>query len=282
MHRKTDEVKRKGRWISKLQNLARLTVQTSSTDHFSSSKGAAHSEAMKKRALEKILPSIFEVAQAYEDHIMQYNLIEGSGNKDPGQGSRHTWQPIPRPIRGQQRKRPRRNARSERVPEAVHDASGDETEPDDTMTRLAEDPRSRILAFSSPESMTPQAAAKVSTLSYTQPTHQATAATSFEDRPCQFTNNYANFAPALPQNTPTLANQFTMFNVPVQRTIYDPYKSPMPAAPGYLCEQDFLFPTSMSHHNTPVNMPMTPNDGGTMFCGLFADYSVDPQRVHQF
>ncbi|KAJ4329525.1 hypothetical protein N0V87_010765, partial [Didymella glomerata] len=51
--------------------------------NFSSSKDDTRNEEMKKRALEKILPSIFEVAQTYEDHIMQYELFEGSGNTDP-------------------------------------------------------------------------------------------------------------------------------------------------------------------------------------------------------
>ncbi|KAF1933608.1 uncharacterized protein M421DRAFT_201058 [Didymella exigua CBS 183.55] len=155
VHREIDEVKRKGPWISKLRDVAKFTVQTTSADHFSSSKGAVHSEEMKKRALEQILPSIFEVAQAYEDHIMQYNLIEGSGNKDPGRGRHHTWKPIPRPIRRQQPKRPRRATRSERVQETVYEASGDETEPDDTMTRLSSTPFLHGLpqAASSPQPM---------------------------------------------------------------------------------------------------------------------------------
>jgi hypothetical protein len=154
VHRQIDEIKRKGPWISKLRDVAKFTVQTTSADHFSSSKGAAHSEEMKKRALEQILPSIFEVAQAYEDHIMQYNLIEGSGNKDPGRGRHHTWKPIPRPVRQQQPKRPRRTARSERVQDTVYEASGDETEPDDTMTRLAKIPHSFPQALPSPRPMT--------------------------------------------------------------------------------------------------------------------------------
>lgn len=159
VHREIDEIKRKGPWISKLRDVAKFTVQTTSADHFSSSKGAAHSEEMKKRALEQILPSIFEVAQAYEDHIMQYNLIEGSGSKDPGRGRHHTWKPIPRPVRRQQPKRPRRTAtgRSDRVQETVYEASGDETEPDDTMTRLARIPHGLPQAPPSPRPMTAHA-----------------------------------------------------------------------------------------------------------------------------
>ncbi|KAJ4991704.1 hypothetical protein SVAN01_02819 [Stagonosporopsis vannaccii] len=139
VHREIDEIKRKGPWISKLREVAKFTVQTTSADHFSSSKGAVHSEEMKTRAQEQILPSIFEVAQAYEDHITQYSLFEGSGNVDPGRGKHHTWKPIPRPIRRTQPKRPRRSGKDslDQVPETTYDASGDETEPDDTMTRLA-------------------------------------------------------------------------------------------------------------------------------------------------
>ncbi len=139
VHREIDEAKRKDSWISKLQDVAKFTVETTSADHFSSSKGAVHSEQMKKRALEQILPSIFDVGQAYEDHIMQYNLIEGSGNVDPGRGKHHTWKPIPKPARQTPPKRPRKTMGSslKTVSESIYDASGDETEPDDTMVRLA-------------------------------------------------------------------------------------------------------------------------------------------------
>ncbi|KAJ4331018.1 hypothetical protein N0V95_009963 [Ascochyta clinopodiicola] len=138
VHREIDEIKRKSSWISKLRDVAEFTIQTTSADHFSSSKGAAHSEEMMKRALDQILPSVFDVAQTYEDHIMQYNLFEGSGNADPGRGKHHTWKPIPRPTRRPLTKRPRRavaydlNAEQETICEA----SGNETEPDDTMVRL--------------------------------------------------------------------------------------------------------------------------------------------------
>lgn len=150
IHRDIDAIKRNGSWISKLRDVAKFTVQTTSADHFSSSKGAAHSEEMKMRALEQILPSIFEVAQAYEDHIMQYNLIEGSGNEDPGRGRHHTWKPIPRPVRRQQPKRPRR---TDRIQTTVYEGSGDETEPDETITRLARIPHGLTPAVPSPRPM---------------------------------------------------------------------------------------------------------------------------------
>lgn len=174
VHRKIDEIKRKGPWISKLRDVAKFTVSTTSADHFSSAKGAAHSEEMKKRALEQILPSIFEVAQAYEDHIMQYNLIEGSGNKDPGRGRHHTWKPIPRPIRRQQTKRPRRTTGPERMQETVYEASGDETESDDAMIRLAGIPRSLPHVFSTPPPVIAPAIPMVSTPSASGPCTPAT------------------------------------------------------------------------------------------------------------
>ena len=165
VHRKIDEIKRKGSWISKLRDVAKFTVQTTSADHFSSAKGAVHSEEMKKRALEQILPSIFDVAQAYEDHIMQYSLFEGSGNADPGRGKHHTWKPIPRPARRTAPKRPRRTIveSPETVHETICDASGDETEPDDTMVRLARAPYGLPRAEPSPRLMTAQSQPEVQT-----------------------------------------------------------------------------------------------------------------------
>lgn len=94
---------------------------------------------------------------------MQYNLIEGSGNQDPGRGRYHTWKPIPRPIRRQQPKRPRRTARSERVQETIHEGSGDETELDDTMTSLVRPPHGPPQAHSSPLPLNAHVIAKIST-----------------------------------------------------------------------------------------------------------------------
>ena len=157
VHRKVDEMKRKGSWITQLRDFAKFTIQTTSADHFSSSKGTAHSEEMKERAQERILPSIFDVARLYEDHIMQYSLYEGSGNVDLGKGKYHTWKPIPRPARQvQRRKRPRRvSKRSSDVGrDALYEASGEETDADDTMTRLAEGSREPSQSFSSPRPIT--------------------------------------------------------------------------------------------------------------------------------
>lgn len=168
VHRKIDEIKRKGgSWISKLRDVAKFTVRTTSADHFSNSKGAIHSEQMKKRALEQILPSIFDVAQAYEDHIMQYSLFEGSGNVDPGRGKHHTWKLIPRPARRAPPKRPRRAiGNSLDMVQGTIQETSDETDTDDTMTRLAGLPRAApsprpLTAQSQSETLTPHQPTKI-------------------------------------------------------------------------------------------------------------------------
>lgn len=169
-------MKRQGAWINKLRDVAKFTIQTTSADHFSSSKGAAHSEEMKKRALDLILPSVFDVAQSYEDHIMQYSLFEGSGNVDPGRGKHHTWKSIPRPARRQPLKRPRRAVgRSSVAPqESICEASGDETEPDDTMARLATIPHGLPYIAPSPRPSTAQSQPSINT-----PRQSATAGDNF-------------------------------------------------------------------------------------------------------
>jgi hypothetical protein len=130
--KRVDEMKRRGSWVKRLRQVAVYGVETTAPDNFSSSKGSEHSEQMRQRALTAILPSLFEVAQSYEDHIAQYDLYEGSGNVDPGKGKQHTWQPIPRPARQLlYRKRARRTARSARE-QSDCDASADETGPDES------------------------------------------------------------------------------------------------------------------------------------------------------
>jgi hypothetical protein len=99
IHRKIDEIKRRESWVGRLRQIAVYAVETTAPDNFSSSKGSKHSEQMKQRALTAILPSLFEVAMSYENHIVQHSLYEGSGKADPGEGKYHTWQAIPRPAR---------------------------------------------------------------------------------------------------------------------------------------------------------------------------------------
>lgn len=132
IHRKIDEIKRRGSWVSRLRQIAVYAVETTAPDNFSSSKGSEHSEQMRQRALTAILPSLFEVAMSYEDHIVQYGLFEGSGKVDLGTGRQHTWQAIPRPARQPlYRKRVRSSKIYARRP-AECDGSADESGPDDS------------------------------------------------------------------------------------------------------------------------------------------------------
>jgi hypothetical protein len=135
-HRIIDAVKRRGSWVQKLRKIARYAVESTAADQFSSSKGSGFSETMQKRALSEILPNLFEIAQSYEDHLAQYGLYEGAGNQDPGNGTRVTWQYLTRPPR---QTAPRKRVRRTKAPAAERvvsdaDASGDETEVDNTAT----------------------------------------------------------------------------------------------------------------------------------------------------
>jgi hypothetical protein len=135
-HRIIDAVKRRGSWVQKLRKIARYAVESTAADQFSSSKGSGFSETMQKRALSEILPNLFEIAQSYEDHFAQYDLYEGAGNQDPGNGTRVTWQHLTRPPR---QTAPRKRVRRTKAPAVGRvgsdaDASGDETEVDNTAT----------------------------------------------------------------------------------------------------------------------------------------------------
>jgi hypothetical protein len=98
-HRIIDKEKRKGSWVAKLRQAAQYAVETTPPDQFSSSKGSGFSEMMRSRALEEILPNLFETAQLYEDHFAWHGHYEGSGVLDPDKGKRVTWQPFMRPAR---------------------------------------------------------------------------------------------------------------------------------------------------------------------------------------
>lgn len=95
---------------------------------------------------------------------MQHSLFEGTNNIDPGKGKHHTWKLIPRPSRPQQAKRPRRTVRKspDAVREALYEASGEDTESDETMTTSIRTPQFPQPA-SSPLPMTPMASAAVHT-----------------------------------------------------------------------------------------------------------------------
>ena len=116
--------------------MAEYAVKNTAPDQFSSSKGSGFSEKMQKRALSEIIPNLFEIAQSHEEHLAQYNLYEGTGNQDPMTGTRVTWQHLTRPPR---QPAPRKRVRRAKAPaarrvESDADASGDETQVDDTAT----------------------------------------------------------------------------------------------------------------------------------------------------
>jgi hypothetical protein len=132
IHRKIDEIKRRGLWLSRLCQIAVYAVETTAPNDFSSSKGSEHSEQMKQRALTDILPSLFEIATSYENHVVKFGLFEGSRKVDPGTGKQHTWQAIPRPAR---KLLARKRARGNRVDgrELTYcDGSAEESSPDDS------------------------------------------------------------------------------------------------------------------------------------------------------
>jgi hypothetical protein len=144
IHRRIDEEVGKRKypsWISMLETDALYLISSKDTEHFSSSRGAKYNEAMKKRALEIILPSVFDIAKSHEDYVAQHDLYEGSGNEDPGCGKQVSWQATPRPERGLEYKRPC----PPRKAEFLYDDDGDETEVDEE----AAGPSSTLSSFGS-------------------------------------------------------------------------------------------------------------------------------------
>ncbi|KAF1966469.1 hypothetical protein BU23DRAFT_560168 [Bimuria novae-zelandiae CBS 107.79] len=133
VHRDADERKRQlDPWIHKLLKDATYIVTSKDTEHFSSSKGSKYNETMKKRALEEIIPSLFDIAQSHEDYfyqeVFQRQGYEGSGKLGPGCGKQVSWRAYPRPDRAHAWKRPRTYMKPETPPE---DEPGYETEPDE-------------------------------------------------------------------------------------------------------------------------------------------------------
>jgi hypothetical protein len=136
IHRKIDEIKRRGSWVSRLRQIAVYAVETTAPDNFSSSKGSEHSEQMRQRALKAILPSLFEVAMSYEDHIVQHGLFEGSEKVDLGTGRHHTWQAIPRPARQPLHRKRVRCSKPYARRASDCDGSADESSPDESRGAL--------------------------------------------------------------------------------------------------------------------------------------------------
>ncbi|KAH6201049.1 hypothetical protein HBI53_149330 [Parastagonospora nodorum] len=137
-----DEWKRQQSWSHKLRQVAQFEIEMTPQEQYSSSRNPAFSKLMKERAQNGIIPSLFDVSQSYEDHVNQYSLWSYKNIKDFPKGKAVTWQLVPRPPKQISHKRPRsaprpRVKREEMIIEALVESSGDETEPDDTMYRLA-------------------------------------------------------------------------------------------------------------------------------------------------
>lgn len=135
IHRRIDEQcgKRKKSWVRQLRAQAEYIVDSMPTETFSSSKEDVFNDTMKERALKEILPSLFNVAEAHEDYFTQYELFEGTNNKDPLKGKHITWKRLPRPPRGyttRKRHRPSKPAAYTPREEPVSEDSGEETEAD--------------------------------------------------------------------------------------------------------------------------------------------------------
>ncbi|KAF2715201.1 hypothetical protein K504DRAFT_21992 [Pleomassaria siparia CBS 279.74] len=128
IHRKSDDRadKRSGHWMSELKERAMSTLNESRANELTSSTDRTFVEEAKKRAY-KIVENLFEHAQSYEDHLAQYDLYEGSGAKDPGNGKHITWSAIPKPVRSSNKRRAVQSS-GRTVPEI----SGDDTEMDET------------------------------------------------------------------------------------------------------------------------------------------------------
>ncbi|KAF2676787.1 hypothetical protein K458DRAFT_179749 [Lentithecium fluviatile CBS 122367] len=142
IHRRIDEQcgKRRRSWIRQLRSQAEFLVEGTPTECFSSSKEDTFNESMKERALNEILPSLFDVAEAHEDYIAQYDLYEGSDNTDPHRGKYVTWSRSARPVRTHTKKRQCRprviktDTLAPRDEPSSEEDSGEETEADELVS----------------------------------------------------------------------------------------------------------------------------------------------------
>jgi hypothetical protein len=115
IHRKIDEIKPRGSWMSSLRQNTLCFVEKAALYNFSLSRSSELIEKIRQCILTAILPNLFEVATSYENHVVEFGLFEGSGKVDPGTGKHHAWQAISRPGRKRPaRKRARGNTVHER------------------------------------------------------------------------------------------------------------------------------------------------------------------------
>ncbi|KAF2823748.1 hypothetical protein CC86DRAFT_384303 [Ophiobolus disseminans] len=180
-------------WTEKIRSVAQYAVENTPEEHFSSSKNILFSRSMKKRALNSILPSVFEISQSYEDYVQQHALWNYAEKDKLPQGKTVTWQHVPRPpkqISQQRRVRARTASQAPRDESDVyaHDAtSGYDTEPDDTMEGLvlSPQPEVKVALTESPPTFkvsTPVPAAAVPSIETAQPAvrMQLTPCSSFD------------------------------------------------------------------------------------------------------
>jgi hypothetical protein len=139
-----DEVKRaQGSWTTKLEQVANYEIDLTPPEQYSSSRNFEFSKQMKDRAVEEILPSLFEVSRTYEDYVLQHSLWTYEDLSTAPRGQEITWQFVPRPPKQVcNRKRLRATKtqvtpRPEPVTERPLEESGDETEIDEEMVKMS-------------------------------------------------------------------------------------------------------------------------------------------------
>jgi hypothetical protein len=133
-----DQVKRRSGWTSIMRREAEYQVTKTAKEMFSSSKDPGFSESMKARALNHVLPEMFDVVQSYEDYVAQNSVALLNGpNATLPKGKKHTYLPVPRPKQPLPRKRVRiEQAVPATIKDEPRDESGSETEVDERMERV--------------------------------------------------------------------------------------------------------------------------------------------------
>jgi hypothetical protein len=91
VHRCVDHRKRKGSWIPQLRELAMNIADGMPAEAFSLYEEAAINDSIKRQILRATLPTLFDIAEAHEDYVTEYELFEGSGNADQREGEYVTW-----------------------------------------------------------------------------------------------------------------------------------------------------------------------------------------------
>jgi hypothetical protein len=132
-----DQVKRERGWTLIMRHEAMYQVTKTAESLFSSSKDPGFNEIMKARALDYVLPEMFDVVQSYEDYVAQNSVaLLNDPNATLLKGTNYIYFPVPRP------KQPRRKRvrSTQAVPANVtkvetHKESGSETGVDEAVER---------------------------------------------------------------------------------------------------------------------------------------------------